>query len=771
MKKLIIAEKEELAKSIVKYLESTGNSFKKEKLHYDSNEWIVAYASGHLLTLKSPEEYNEALKKWEKKTLPIFFENWEAVPKEGEKARSLLANIKKLLASKDIREIYHAGDPDDEGQYLIDEILKYYGNKKPVKRLLINDTTVGGIKKSFDNIKNNEDFISNGESAYARAVADYMVGINYSRFFTLNNRAKTLSVGRVQTPTLAMIVNRDYEVENHVQQKYYELFTKLKVIKNSNNNEKIMVEKYKQLYLQNFHDKDLANKYFAKMINNFAKLNENYICSLKYSLPEHRKEEFPDGKITNKVIIDELQTLIKFSDLVLKVKKDLKKSQPPLPFNLARLQIFCSQKFDYSPDEVLQITQALRDKYNAITYNRSDCEYLTDEQFSESQTTVTSILKNLGISVPEIDFSRKSKAFNDKNITAHTAIIPTSTIIDISSFSEKERNVYQTIADFYLIQFLPPVLIEQTTVTLNLLDEEDFKRTSNKILELGYKAYLRDNLNDENNEENFDDDITSLIEGEYSVSIIDTHIDEKLTSPPKYYTEGAIIKDMCSISKYVTDSQIKELLKSKDKGKKGENGSIGTPATRAGIIKTLYDRGFIQKDKKVVKSTKLGRELISILPNIVTTPNLTALWWAKQENIKDGSLSVNKFLKEVLDDIKNVLATEHKSITSVISQDKESFGLCPVCGKEIYKGQTKEKKSNYYCSGYKDGCNFQLYQEMKHYQNILKLSDSIVKKLLKNEPVEFQLTNSKTGKEYTGKLKIKINNVNGKNYINFENYK
>ena len=147
------------------------------------------------------------------------------------------------------------------------------------------------------------------------------------------------------------------------------------------------------------------------------------------------------------------------------------------------------------------------------------------------------------------------------------------------------------------------------------------------------------------------------------------------------------------------------------------------------------------------------------------------MWWAKQENIKDGSLSVNKFLKEVLDDIKNVLATEHKSITSVISQDKESFGLCPVCGKEIYKGQTKEKKSNYYCSGYKDGCNFQLYQEMKHYQNILKLSDSIVKKLLKNEPVEFQLTNSKTGKEYTGKLKIKINNVNGKNYINFENYK
>ena len=440
--KLIIAEKEAVGKAISDYMKSENEKIEKKSGYFIiSDKYIISWASGHILRLKSPEEYNPNLKKWEMNTLPIFFKNWESVPIEksvNAKANFQLQVLKQFLSDKRITEIYHAGDPDDEGQYLIDEILLYLNNKKPVKRLLINDTTIGGIRKSFQNIKDNKDFISIGESAYGRAVADYTVGINLSRYFTLlNKNVKTLSVGRVQTPTLAMIVNRDYAVENHIKEKYYELFANTELIKSSNTNENYDLEKIKKDYNDSFHNKDLAKELYEKMLFNYEKLSENYNITLKYHLPKNRYNEFPQGRITRKDLFESIEDLIKMSQsqnpLKVIVTKEIKKIAPPLPFNLARLQTLCSQKFNYSPSQVLDITQNLRDKYNAITYNRSDCEYLSDEQYEEAKDTIPVVLNNLGITVPEIDYFRKSKAFNNSNITAHTGIIPTSSKFDLNS--------------------------------------------------------------------------------------------------------------------------------------------------------------------------------------------------------------------------------------------------------------------------------------------------------------------------------------------------
>lgn len=757
--KLIIAEKEAVAVAIAKYFEHINKKIKKNPGYIEVEDFIIAWLSGHLLELKSPEQYDINLKKWSLDVLPIFFTNWESIPLENSKASFLLNTLKKFLRDENITEIYHCGDPDDEGQYLVDEVLNYFNNRKPVKRLLINDTTVGGIEKAFKNIKDNQDFLSIGKSAYARAVADYMIGINFSRFFTLylTENKKTLSVGRVQTPTLAMVVNRDFKVENHIKEKYYELYLSLELIKSSNENEKLALQTTKKLYQDNFHNKELGNKYFNQMIDYFERLQENYTCSLKYVLPKHRLKEFPKGKITSREIFEELQKLIEITKLTTKVEKKIKKENPPLPFNLSRLQYVADKKYNYSPDEVLKITQELRDNYNAITYNRSDCEYLSTEQYLEAPNTIPIVLDNLNIDVPEIQYDIKSLAFNDENITAHTGIIPTNEKLDLSSFSEKQRNIYKLICDYYIIQFLSPCLIEQTTISLDVFEEKDFKRTANKIIEAGYKNYLRDKANDDEFKK---DDITSLIEGNYKSKIISTNIEEKETTPPKYYTQGEIIKDMCSISKYVDDEEIKRILKEKDKNNKGANGSIGTPATQSSIIKTLLDRGFLEQKGKNVISTKLGRELINILPLSITTPNLTALWWLKQEAIKSNETTIDEFLEAVLSDIKSIISQKYEKINIV--SEKESLGECPMCKEgQIHEKKSKEGKVYYSCSNKE--CKFFLWEDSKHFNNPIKITKAKLKNMLNGKKQAFKMVN-KQGKEYEGYLNIKING----NFVNFE---
>ena len=239
--KLIIAEKEAVAKAIVEYFKSQNIEPQKKGKYYETDDYYISWGSGHLLKLKEPDEIDPKLKKWTLEDLPIFWDKWEKKPIE--RTEYLLNTIKDLLASKDVTEVINAADPDEEGSYLIDEILEYYDNKKPVKRLLINDTTIGGIKNAFKNIEDNENFVPLSKSAYARAISDNLLGINLSRYFSLKNSAGTLSIGRVQTPTLAMIVARDKAIRNHTKEKYFEFYTDTEIIKSSNQNEASEMEK------------------------------------------------------------------------------------------------------------------------------------------------------------------------------------------------------------------------------------------------------------------------------------------------------------------------------------------------------------------------------------------------------------------------------------------------------------------------------------------------------------------------------------------------
>ena len=695
--KLIIAEKKELAEAIVAAIPG-------EKKYNGSSiiigDYIACWIYGHILTHKEPEEIDPSLKKWKLDTLPIYFSKWDK--KILPYRKDLFNTVKDLIHSNEITEIIHAGDADSEGQYLVDELLEYCSNKKPVKRLMVNDNTLGGVQKAFSKIEDNSKYTALGKSAEARAIADMIVGFSLSRFYSIINNAK-LSIGRVQTPTMALVVNRDNEIKNHIKEKYYNLYLKT-----------------------NINDIDI---------------------DLRYSSKE---------RIMDKSIYEEFINNVgdKTSNLLITKKENYRAT--PLPYNLSDLESDAATLFKYSAKKTMDITQNLRDKYKAITYNRSDCRYLSEEHFKEAPKLIPLVAEKLNFTAT-FNFNEKSRCFNDKYVTAHHGIIPTGAG-DFEQFSQEEKNIYKLIAERYLIQFLEKVKIEKTEAKVEI-NEAIFKKSSIKILEPGYTKYFKvledDNENDEEIEEN---NLSKIPGGEYQIKINNSNffIEEKETTAKKPYTEATLIKDLNNIAKYVKDPEIRELLKSKDKDKKDVNGSIGTTATIPGILEGLIEKGFLTRKEEKIVSTELAQEYLKILPESLKTPDSTALWWSIQEKIARGEAKLEDLTLSVLEDVKTIINSEHKTISSefsTVKQEKEVIGVCPKCGKLIYEGE-----KNFYCNGYKSGCDFKLWKKIKIFnQKEVTITKQDAKTLLNKGTILITGLTNKVGKKYKANFKLEIN--------------
>ncbi len=666
--KLIIAEKPMLARAIADAID--GSAVQKNG-YTEKGDYDIISAFGHLLTLKDPEDYDIKYKKWSLDTLPIYFDDWGKKPCEGKEER--LDQIGKLI--KDAECVIHAGDPDDEGQYLIDEIIRWFGYEGPVYRLSTGDTTKAALKKALANMKDNREFENSGWSAHARSVADMMVGYNFSRFFTLKNpQVKMLTVGRVQTPALGLVVARDMAIENHKKQSYFTVKAKIDI------DGKVLEAVFEPA-------KD------SPYLTDGRLSDESYVSGLTESL---KGKELKDISVSRKEITE----------------------QPPLPFNLVKLQTYCSGKFGYDPSKTLEITQRLRDEHNAITYNRSDCQYLSEEQYKEAPATVAQIMDNLKNdpagrifgSLPT-DLKLHSKAFDDDNITAHTAIIPQNRRFDVSKLSEEERNVYLAIMKYFIAQFLPPAKKERSNLEA-AIEGGMLKAVSTKILSPGYMQLIRPEKNkDDEDEEESENDLSLIEPGTYDGKCTDAWSEAKETKAPSRYTKATLNEDMTRIAKYVTDPKAKELLLAKDKDKKGENGSIGTSATRSGIIDTLEQRGYIVSKGKSIQSTGFGRELYRILPEELKKPDMTGYWWAVQEEIQDGQVPWTNLTDSVLEMIKNVVSGEYPTVDAylvpeTLRRGKISYGNCPRCGEPVIEGER-----GFGCSGYKKGCRFVIWKK------------------------------------------------------------
>ena len=686
MKSLIIAEKPELAKSIVNAIDGKLN---KNDGYFEKGNYVVTWAYGHILRLKAPEEYDEENKNWDMKQLPIYFKNWGKIPID--KTRKQFNVIKKLINECD--EIINAGDIDEEGQLLIDEIIEYCKFKGTVKRIQTSAFNEDYLKKALKNLEPNSKYETWGKSANARAIADYMVGINLSRYFSILN-GTTLSVGRVQTPTLGLVVNRDLAIENHIKEKYYDGYVDINI------NGNIIKAK-------------LENK------DNIVYKNQN---ELKQVL----------DKFINK-------------NVKVNITKQIKNENAPLPFNLTKLQSHISKKYKIKPNETLKITQDLREKYHAITYNRSDSQYLNEEHYKEAPGVIKKVLNNIDLKL-DLDYSNlpHSKCFDNSKVTAHHGIIPTSVDIYLSKMNDKEQKIYKEICMYYLIQFIRPIKKEITYLETDEQNGYKFKASSTKILDEGFNKYL-----DKTNNENQESVLSKISEGLYTGTINKSDIKEIETKPLARYTQASLIEDMTRISKYVDDPEIKEILKRKDKDKEGENGSIGTSATRASIIQNLIKRGYIKEEKDKVISTELGREYYNILPDEWKKADLTAKWWIIQEEIRDGKADQNKLLDSILLDIKKVIATKDVSkfkLKKNYKNEKTIVGHCPLCGKDII-----ESNKSFYCSGFKEGCKFSVWKTIAG----KKISKTNIKQLLENGvTTEIKGFKAKSGKQFNAKLQI-----------------
>ena len=725
--KLILAEKPELGKDIAAALPGTGST--QQAVIY-KGEYAVVWAYGHLLTLKEPEDYDPAYKSWSLDALPIYFPDWEQKPSpqtpgHGASKSDRLRQIGQLL--KQAEAVIHAGDPDDEGQYLIDEILRWHRYRGPVYRMNTNDTTPAALRRALLQLTDNRLSENRGWSAHARSVADMMVGYNCSRYFTLQNPGTLLTIGRVQTATLGLVVLRDAAIEGHVRQLYYEVFAKLRV-----------------------DGREIEGKY------------------------EPRKEDpnLEDGRILNRDYAEEREAMLKHETLhnvTVSYKEVLE--QPPLPFNLTELQSYCSSRFGYEPTEVLNLTQSLRDKHSAITYNRSDCQYLSEEQYKAAPDTMAQVCRNIRFRPGTLDMTLRSRCFDDSRISAHTAIIPQNKTLDLNVLTEDERNVYLAICKYYMVQFLPPAQKSRTNLTAPLPDGGALKASSTGILDPGYLILFKGDKA-AGIEELAHSALSSIAPGTYCADVLDTRIEEKQTKPPSRYTKASLSKDMTRIARYVSDPEVKKLLLEKDRDKEGENGSIGTVATRGPIIDKLVERGFFREESKKLISTPLGRELYRILPDELKKPDMTARWWAIQEDIQQGQRPWTDLAENVLQMIRHILSTQYPKVDLTLipaeyrrqnAASQESLGRCPRCG-----GSVTEGGRGFGCSNWKRGCKFVIWKQSKlpmmaktkitkaHVKTWLsgpwETADSETGAIRSNNGVMFKKLVAKSGKTFEARL-------------------
>lgn len=695
MSKLVIAEKPMLARDIARAI--TGKEVSESaRLPISGNGYTVCACAGHLLELVEPDSIDPKWgKPWSLDVLPVEVHNWPKEPTEDKK--SLVEEIAGLLKTCD--SVIAAGDPDDEGQLIVDELLDYLGYTGKVERVYVNDNIEKNIVKAFDNLVPNDSCRGAGNAAYARQMADMCFGVNETRLAT-KRLGGLFTVGRVQTPTLGLVVMRDNAIEHHVTRKFYELSAR----------------------------------------------GTSDAGALTFKFKPGKELLAGEKHLFDTDALEALKDKLDGRDLPFETTVSKKQENPPLPYNLTVLLSDMSRRFGFTAAKTQQITQDLRDKYKAITYNRSDSQYLKEEHREQAPAVLSQAMENLGVSWP-LDYSLHSKAFNDGNVTAHHGIIPQEAKAPVSKMTTDEAKVYTAICERYAMQFLPPAVYDVSESTADV-DGGSLVLTAKRLVDAGFKAVFG-NVSDESDGADSDSENPLVPEGSHTLDGISCAIDEKETTPPKPYTEGTLIADMASIAKYVKDQEIREILKRKDDGKKGEHGGIGTTATRSSIIENLKNRGYLEERKGKVRATDKAKAFYALLPPEIRGADVTARWWLIQQDIADGKADVNALQDSVIEVFNHHRETAYVG-ASIAGAGKAVVGKCPRCGKDVVKTGTI-----YACSSIKNekqedgtwkevaGCGFKLFGFCTK-----KFTEKQAASLLDGKAVSLRGCKSKAGKTF-----------------------
>ena len=604
MSRLFIAEKPSLGRAIAAGLSKP----QKNQQGYIEcgNGDIVTWCIGHLLEQVEPDAYDDKYKSWRMEHLPIVPEQWQLRPRKSSSKQ--LTVIRKLL--KNASQVVHAGDPDREGQLLVDEVLDYLklskAKKAATQRLLISDLNLPAVKRALTSMRSNQEFIPLSISALARSRADWLYGMNMTRAYTLLGQRGgyqgVLSVGRVQTPVLGLVTRRDEEIANFIPKAYFTLEALIP---------------YQNPQLNDGQAFDIRAKWKPSEACQQWQDEEGRVLSLK--LVENVAQRIANQPAT-----------------VTKAENKETKQNAPLPYSLSSLQIDASKRYNLSAQQVLDACQALYEKHKLITYPRSDSRHLPKDHYKQREQVCAAIGNNdkqLSNAVTNADLTLKSRAWNDSKVDAHHAIIPTPKSSGSAGLSGFEEKVYHLIARQYLMQFYPAAVYAEAELVFDIAGGV-FAAKGKQMLFAGWRVLLG-----KTQAQDSDDDVANKVpplkKGEVH-TCREGDIKHKMTEPPKYFTEATLLQAMTGIARFVEDKELKKILRDTD--------GLGTEATRAGILDTLFKRQLLTRNGKNIHASDAGKGLIHALPNEASYPDMTAHWEFQLQGMTDRTCSYRPFM-------------------------------------------------------------------------------------------------------------------------------
>lgn len=649
---LVIAEKPSVAQSIAAVLGAT----QRKDGYLEGNEYLVSWCVGHLVELAQPESYEEAWKKWSYESLPIIPQEWQHEVKSDTKAQYQI--LKKLMHDDRVDAVVCATDAGREGELIFRLTYNMAGCRKPMKRLWISSMEESAIRDGFHNLRPGSDYDNLYHSALCRQEADWLVGINGTRLFTVLYGGKALKVGRVQTPTLAMLVDRESKIMNFKKEAYY-----------------------------------------------MAHIMGNGLDAVSEHISDKTEAERIAGACENG------------QALVTSVVKEEKWVAPPKLYDLTTLQRDANRLFGFTAKQTLEYTQSLYEK-KLVTYPRTDSQYLSDDMEGTAKNVIEAIFNSL-LFEQNIMFNPDIKRIlNSKKVTDHHAIIPTMEIIkqDLKAIPESEMKILSLCANRLLCAIGEKHIYNSTKAEITC-NNTVFKVSGKEVWKNGWKEFEDFFKNSYKTTEDKSDaeeekKLPELREG-MAIMVEQTKVSEHFTQPPKHYTEDSLLSAM-------------ERAGVEDMGDEVERKGLGTPATRADIIEKLVKDGFVKREKKQMIPTEDGMKLITILPDVVKSPKLTADWENELTLVSKGEVAAEQFMSGIEAMVTDLVKTYHsvsdeqKAMFGTGKGGQEVLGKCPKCGADVVKG-----KFGAYCTG---KCGMNVGKALG-----VTLSDTQVKSLLQGK--------------------------------------
>lgn len=651
---LVIAEKPSVAQSIAAVLGAT----QRKDGYLEGNDYLVSWCVGHLVELVQPESYEEAWKKWSYDNLPIIPQEWQHEVKSDTKAQYQI--LKKLMHDDRVDAVVCATDAGREGELIFRLTYNMAGCRKPMKRLWISSMEESAIRDGFHNLRPGSDYDNLYKSALCRQEADWLVGINGTRLFTVLYGGKALKVGRVQTPTLAMLVDRESKIMNFKKEAYY-----------------------------------------------MAHIMENGLDAVSEHISDKTEAERIAGACENG------------QALVTSVIKEEKWVAPPKLYDLTTLQRDANRLFGFTAKQTLEYTQSLYEK-KLVTYPRTDSQYLSDDMEGTAKNVIEAIFNSL-LFEQNIMFNPDIKRIlNSKKVTDHHAIIPTMEIIkqDLKVIPESEIKILSLCANRLLCATGEKHIYNSTKAELTC-NEIVFKVSGKEVWKNGWKEFddfFKNSYKTTEDKSDAEEEkkLPELREG-MMIAVEQTKVSEHFTQPPKHYTEDSLLSAM-------------ERAGAEDMGDEVERKGLGTPATRADIIEKLVKDGFVKREKKQMIPTEDGMKLITILPDVVKSPKLTADWENELTLVSKGEVAAEQFMSGIETMVSDLVKTYHsvsdeqKAMFGAGKSGQEVLGKCPKCGSDVVKG-----KFGAYCTG---KCGMNVGKALG-----VTLSDSQVKSLLQRKKI------------------------------------